>query len=50
MGNTGYYSLEKFVSSRLHSTKLEVNTYKTIILPVASYDCANLVSRLERGE
>ena len=34
-----YYSLEKILSSRLLSKKLEVNKYKTIILPVVLYDC-----------
>ena len=39
MGNAGYYSLEKILSSRLLPKKLKVNTYKTIILPVVLYGC-----------
>ena len=39
MGNVCYYSLEKILSSHLLSKKLKVNTYKTIILPIALYDC-----------
>ena len=39
MGNACYYWLEKMLSSHLHSKKLKVNTYKTIILLVVSYDC-----------
>ena len=39
MGNACYYSLEKILSSHLLSKKLKVNTYKTIILPVALYAC-----------
>ena len=37
MGNACYYSLEKMLSSHLLSKKYKVNTYKTIILPVALY-------------
>ena len=39
MYNTFYYSLEKILSTHVLSRKLEVNTYKTIILPVALYGC-----------
>ena len=39
MGNRGYYSLEKILSSRLLSKKLKVKTYKTITLPVVLYGC-----------
>ena len=39
MGNACYYSLEKILSSRLLSKKLNVKTYKTIILPVVLYGC-----------
>ena len=39
MGNACYYSLEKILSTHLLSKKLKVNTYKTIILPVALYGC-----------
>ena len=40
MGNECYYSLEKILSSRLHSKKLKVKTYKTInLLPVVLYGC-----------
>ena len=39
MGNANYYSLEKILSSHLLSKKLEVNTYKTIILPIVLYGC-----------
>ena len=39
MGNACYYSLEKILSSHLHSKKYKVNTYKTIILPVVLYGC-----------
>ena len=39
MGNASYYSLEKILSSRLFSKKLNVKPYKTIILPVILYGC-----------
>ena len=39
MGNAGYYSLEKILSSRLLSKKLKVKAYKTVILPVVLYGC-----------
>ena len=39
MGNACYYSLEKILSSRLLSKKLEVKTYQTIILPVVLCGC-----------
>ena len=39
MGNSCYYSCEKILSACLLFKKLKVNTYKTIILPVAFYDC-----------
>ena len=40
MGNACYYSLEKFLLSRLLSKKLKVKTYyETIILPVVLYGC-----------
>ena len=39
MGNACYYSLEKILLSRLLSKILNVNTYKTIILPVLLYGC-----------
>ena len=38
-GNACYYSLEKILSSHLLSKKLEVKTYKNIILPVVLYGC-----------
>ena len=34
-----YHSLEKILSSLLLSTKLKVNTYKTIILSIVLYGC-----------
>ena len=34
MGNAWYYSLEKILSSRLFSKRLNVKTYNTIILPL----------------
>ena len=39
MGNPCYYSLEKILSSRLLSNKLEMKTYKIIMLPVILYGC-----------
>ena len=39
IGNACYYTLEKILSSHLLSKKLEVKTYKTIILPVVLYGC-----------
>ena len=39
MGNACYYSLEKILSSRLLSKKLEIKLYKTIILLVVLYGC-----------
>ena len=39
MGNVCYYSLEKILSPRLLSKKLEVKMYKTIIIPVVLYGC-----------
>ena len=39
MGNAFYYILEKILSSHLLPKKLEVNTYKTIILPGVLYGC-----------
>ena len=42
MGNASYYLLEKILSCHLLSKKLEVNTYKTIILPVVLYGCETL--------
>ena len=49
MGNACYYSLEKILSSRLLSKKLEVKTYKTIILLVVFHNCEtwSLASREE---
>ena len=51
MGNGCYYSLEKIISSHLHSEKLKVNTYKTIILSVVGllYSCETWSLTL-RGE
>ena len=49
MGNACYYSLEKMLSSCLLSKKLEVNAYKTIIVPVVLYGCETFVSHIERG-
>ena len=37
-GNACYYSLEKILSSHLHSKKLKVITYKTNLLPYIT-DC-----------
>ena len=42
MGNACYYSLEKMLSSHLRSKKLQVKTYKLIILPVVLYGCETL--------
>ena len=44
-----YYSLEKILSSCLHSKKLKLKTYKTIILPVVlySYETWSLTLREE---
>ena len=39
MGNACYYSLEKILLSHLLSKKVNVKTYKTIILPVVLYGC-----------
>ncbi|KAJ4429544.1 hypothetical protein ANN_21713 [Periplaneta americana] len=39
MGNTCYYSVEKFLSSSLLSKNLKVRIYKTVILPVVLYGC-----------
>ena len=39
MGYVYYYSLEKILSSHLLSKKLNINTYKTIILLVVLYGC-----------
>ena len=49
MGNACNYSLQKILSSRLHSKKLKVKTYKTIILPVVLYGCETWSLTL-RGE
>ena len=47
--NAYYYALEKILSSRLLSKKLQVNTYKTTILQVVLYGCEtrSLTSREE---
>ena len=39
MGNACYYSVENILSSRQLSEKLNVNTYKTVILPVVLHGC-----------
>ena len=46
MGNTCYYSLEKMLSSSLHSKKLKVNIHKIIILLVVLYGCETWSSTL----
>ena len=38
-GNSCYYSVQKFLSSRLLSENLKIKIYKTIILPVVLYGC-----------
>ena len=38
-GNSCYYSVQTLLSSRLHSKKLKIKIYKTIILPVVLYGC-----------
>ena len=49
MGNACYYPLEKILLSRLLYKKLEVNTYKTIILTVVLYACETLSPILRDG-
>ena len=38
-GNSCYYSVQTFLSSRILSKNLKIKTYKTIILPVVLYGC-----------
>jgi ribosomal protein S2 len=38
-GNACYHSVQSLLSSRLLSRNVEVNIYKTIILPVVLYGC-----------
>ena len=38
-GNSCYYSVQTFLSSRLLSKNLKIKIYKTIILPVVVYGC-----------
>ena len=38
-GNSCYYSVQIFLSSRLLSKNLKIKIYKTIILPVVLYGC-----------
>ena len=47
MGNACYYSVEKILSSCLLSKKLNIKTYKTIILPVVLYGCETWSLTLE---
>ena len=39
VGNACYYSVQNLLSSRLLSKNLEINIYRTIILPVVLYGC-----------
>jgi hypothetical protein len=38
-GNTGYYSVQNLLSSRLLCKNIRIRTHKTIILPVVLYEC-----------
>ena len=38
-GNSCYYSVQTFLSSRLLSKNLKIKIYKTVILPVVLYGC-----------
>jgi hypothetical protein len=39
LGNACYYSVQNLLSSRLLSRNLKIKIYRTIILPVALYEC-----------
>jgi len=49
-GNACYHSVQKLLSSRLLSKNLKVKIYRTIILPIVSYECEtrSLTLREER--
>jgi hypothetical protein len=38
-GNSCYYSVPRFLSSRLLSKNLKIKIFKTVILPVVLYGC-----------
>ena len=38
-GNSGYYSVQTLLSSRLLSKNLKIKIHKTIIFPVVLYGC-----------
>jgi hypothetical protein len=50
LGNDCYYSVQKFLSSRLLSKNLKIKIYRNIILPVVLYGCEtwSLILREER--
>jgi hypothetical protein len=48
-GNACYYSIQNLLSSHLISKKLNIKTYKTVILPVVLYGCETWYLTLREG-